>query len=43
MTTDDDKIDEYHNLRYCICNEVAYGEMIACDNRKVGVIRKIKI
>ncbi|XP_022169997.1 inhibitor of growth protein 3-like [Myzus persicae] len=34
MTTDDDKIDEYHNLRYCICNEVAYGEMIACDNRK---------
>lgn len=22
--------------RYCICNEVAFGDMVACDNKKVG-------
>lgn len=23
--------------RYCICNEVAFGDMVACDNKKVRV------
>lgn len=22
--------------RYCICNEVSYGDMVACDNRDVS-------
>lgn len=23
--------------RYCICNEVAYGDMVACDNANVSI------
>jgi hypothetical protein len=23
--------------RYCICNQVSYGEMVACDNQDVSV------
>lgn len=23
--------------RYCICNEVSYGDMVACDNASVSV------
>lgn len=22
--------------RYCICNQVSYGDMVACDNEQVG-------
>lgn len=22
--------------RYCICNEVAFGDMVACDNKNVS-------
>lgn len=22
-------------VRYCICNDVAYGTMVACDNKTV--------
>lgn len=24
--------------RYCICNQVSYGDMVACDNEAVSVI-----
>lgn len=40
MSTEED-IDEPidpNEPRYCICNQVAYGTMVACDNK--GVIRK---
>jgi hypothetical protein len=33
----DEPIDP-NEPRYCICNQVAYGTMVACDNK--GVIRK---
>lgn len=23
--------------RYCICNEVAFGDMVACDNKTVSI------
>lgn len=26
--------------RYCICNQVSYGEMVACDNEDVSIIFK---
>jgi len=26
--------------QYCLCNQIAYGTMVACDNNKVGVIIK---
>lgn len=29
LTTDDD------TTRYCVCNDVAYGTMVACDNKMV--------
>lgn len=36
MTTEDtDKIIDVTEPRYCICNEVAFGVMVACDNKKV--------
>ena len=25
--------------RYCICNEVSYGDMIGCDNEDVSICR----
>jgi len=37
MSIDKDKV-ELNEPRYCLCNEVAYNTMIACDNKKVGVI-----
>lgn len=24
--------------RYCICNQVSYGDMVACDNGDVGAV-----
>lgn len=24
--------------RYCICNQVSYGDMVACDNQDVSAI-----
>lgn len=43
MSTEED-LDEPidpNEPRYCICNQVAYGTMVACDNK--GVIRSKKI
>lgn len=43
MSTEED-IDEPidpNEPRYCICNQVAYGTMVACDNK--GVITKLNI
>lgn len=43
MSTEED-VDEPidpNEPRYCICNQVAYGTMVACDNK--GVIIKINI
>lgn len=28
--------------RYCICNQVSYGDMVACDNEAVVFIKKDK-
>lgn len=30
----DDQIDADEQL-YCSCNQVSYGKMVACDNKKV--------
>lgn len=43
MSTEED-VDEPidpNEPRYCICNQVAYGTMVACDNK--GVITKLNI
>lgn len=43
MSTEED-VDEPidpNEPRYCICNQVAYGTMVACDNK--GVIKKTNI
>jgi len=43
MSTEED-VDEPidpNEPRYCICNQVAYGTMVACDNK--GVIIKLNI
>lgn len=24
--------------RYCVCNQVSYGDMVACDNEEVRII-----
>lgn len=29
--------DDEDEQTYCLCNDVSYGEMVACDNNKVGV------
>lgn len=29
---DDDEEDDADEPRYCYCNQVSYGEMVACDN-----------
>ena len=29
---DDDEDDDADEPRYCYCNQVSYGEMVACDN-----------
>lgn len=26
---------------YCLCNQVSYGEMVACDNPDVSVVVKV--
>ena len=26
--------------RYCICNEVSYGDMVGCDNEDVSILKK---
>lgn len=31
----DEKID-VAEPRYCICNQVAFGVMVACDNKRVN-------
>lgn len=28
--------------RYCICNQVSYGDMVACDNEAVYIIQMSK-
>lgn len=35
-------INDSDKRLYCLCNQVAYGKMIGCDNSKVGIIRVIK-
>lgn len=29
--------------RYCICNQVSYGDMVACDNEDVSILSFIKL
>lgn len=29
--------------RYCICNQVSYGDMVACDNEDVSIIYVFKL
>lgn len=24
--------------RYCLCNQVSYGDMVACDNEEVSIV-----
>jgi hypothetical protein len=28
--------------RYCICNQVSYGDMVACDNEDVSIVFHIR-
>lgn len=42
MSTEED-VDEPidpNEPRYCICNQVAYGTMVACDNKGVKLLHK---
>lgn len=32
-----DMSDQNDQQRWCICNQVSYGEMVACDNKDVSV------
>lgn len=29
--------------RYCICNQVSYGDMVACDNQDVSTVLVLKV
>ena len=29
--------DDPNELRYCLCNQVSYGEMVGCDNDDVSI------
>ena len=35
--------DDPNEPRYCLCNQVSYGEMVGCDNNDVSVIFKATI
>lgn len=37
----DEPIDP-NEPRYCICNQVAYGTMVACDNKGVNLKKMLK-
>lgn len=42
MPTKDEKTIEKNDVTepcYCICNQVAFGVMVACDNKKVMEIK----
>lgn len=34
--TGDSEYTDPNEPRYCICNQVSYGEMVACDNVSVS-------
>ncbi|XP_060855067.1 uncharacterized protein LOC132932719 isoform X2 [Metopolophium dirhodum] len=34
ISTDEDESNDPNELRYCLCNGVEYGTMVACDNKK---------
>ena len=34
--------DDPNEPRYCLCNQVSYGEMVGCDNNDVSVIFKLQ-
>ncbi|CAI6353649.1 unnamed protein product [Macrosiphum euphorbiae] len=34
ISTDEDESNDSNEPRYCLCNRVAYGTMVACDNKK---------
>lgn len=34
--TGDGEYNDPNEPRYCICNQVSYGEMVACDNVSVS-------
>lgn len=41
--TDSDNADwpyDPNEPRYCICNQVSYGDMVACDNSDVSIKRE---
>lgn len=33
-----DMSDQNDQQKWCICNQVSYGEMVACDNKGVSLI-----
>jgi len=35
---DEDKLIDPNEPQYCLCNQIAYGTMVACDNKKVCII-----
>lgn len=41
QTTDGDWSYDPNEPRYCICNQVSYGDMVACDNEAVIKIYSI--
>ncbi|XP_029341759.1 inhibitor of growth protein 3-like [Acyrthosiphon pisum] len=32
-STDEDESNDPNELRYCLCNRVEYGKMVACDDK----------
>lgn len=37
QTQDGDWVYDPNEPRYCVCNQVSYGDMVACDNENVSV------
>lgn len=38
QTADGEWTYDPNEPRYCICNQVSYGDMVACDNEQVGFL-----
>lgn len=42
-STDGDWSYDPNEPRYCVCNQVSYGDMVACDNEAVSIFKNKKI
>lgn len=42
QTADGEWTYDPNEPRYCICNQVSYGDMVACDNEAVSVMKTVQ-